>query len=225
MKTFLTIIILLVLYFFFFHMNQSQNTQESSSKVTKKSYDESQYATAIMAGGCFWCVESDFEKIPDVIDVISGYSGGTTDNPRYEDAHHFGHKEVVKIIYDPEKTTYADLVYHLLRHIDPTDEGGSFYDRGHQYTSTIYYETNEEKEIAERIIAEIDNSGRFSKPIVTSVEPRQPFYVAEEFHQDYAKKNTERYEAYRTGSGRDPFLEDHWTSAASEEYINAPEKE
>lgn len=185
-------------------MNQDQDTSEQKTGETLE------YATAIMAGGCFWCVESDFEKIPEVIEVISGYSGGTTDNPRYEDAHHFGHKEVVKIVYDREKTSYADLVYHLLRHIDPTDEGGSFYDRGHQYTSTIYYQDDFEKETAERIIAEIDNSGRFDKPIATTVEPRQPFYSAEEYHQNYAKNNPDRYEVYRKGSGREDFIKKHW---------------
>jgi len=202
---------------------KDNTTDESVNAKKIKTYNESDYATAIMAGGCFWCVESDFEKIPDVIDVISGYSGGTTDNPRYEDAHNFGHKEVVKIVYDPLKTEYADLVYHLLRHIDPTDDGGSFYDRGGQYTSTIYYANDEEKISAETIISEIDNSGRFDKPIVTSVELRQEFYEAEDFHQNYAEKNKGRYEAYRNGSGRDPFLEDHWTSKELKEFTKPQE--
>jgi len=228
MKTFLLIIILIIILIFLQSMADKTYTEQTdpnaSTAQDKKSYNEADYATAIMAGGCFWCVESDFEKIPDVVDVISGYSGGTTDNPRYEDAHNFGHKEVVKIVYNSEKTGYADLVYHLLRHIDPTDDGGSFYDRGGQYTSTIYYANDEEKTIAETIIAEIDNSGRFDKPIVTSVEARQPFYIAEEFHQDYAEKNKDRYQAYRNGSGRDPFLEDHWTSTELKEFTKPQEK-
>jgi len=227
MKIIFLIIALLALYILLQPMTQQFKESQSEQKDTltniKKDYNEADYSTAIMAGGCFWCVESDFENIPDVIDVISGYSGGTTDNPRYEDAHNFGHKEVVKIVYDPSKTEYADLVYHLLRHIDPTDDGGSFYDRGGQYTSTIYYANDEEEMIAGTIIREIDNSGRFDKPIVTSVEARQDFYKAEEFHQDYSEKNKDRYEAYRNGSGRDPFLEDHWTSKELKEFTEPQE--
>lgn len=170
-------------------------------------------ATAIFAGGCFWCVQSDLEKIPEVISVVSGYSGGTSQRPTYENYAAGGHREVVEVTYDPAKTTYRQLVEHLLRHIDPTDAGGSFGDRGEEYSPAIYYANEEEKKIAEEVIAAIDESGRFEEPIAVAVEPHQPFWPAEEYHQDYAKKNSDHYKAYRTGSGRDAFVKKHWDNA------------
>jgi len=166
-------------------------------------------AIAYFAGGCFWCVESDYEKLPEVKDVISGYMGGEVDSPSYKEvsAGGTGHRESIKVIYDPTKTTYKDLVIHLLKHIDPTDAGGSFGDRGEQYTSAIYYQNAEEKEIALETIKEIDESKLFDKPIVTSVEPAGDFWLAEDYHQDYSEKNPLRYKYYRSGSGRDDFIE------------------
>lgn len=170
-------------------------------------------ATAIFAGGCFWCVQSDLEKIPEVISVVSGYSGGASEQPTYENYAAGGHREVVEVTYNPAKTTYRQLVEHLLRHIDPTDAGGSFADRGEEYSPAIYYANEEEKKIAEEVIAAIDTSGRFEEPIAVAVEPRQPFWSAEEYHQDYAEKNTEHYKAYRSASGRDAFVKKHWDNA------------
>jgi methionine-S-sulfoxide reductase len=167
-------------------------------------------ATAIFAGGCFWCVQSDLEKIPEVISVVSGYSGGTTDKPTYENYAGGGHREVVEVTYDPTKTTYRQLVHHLLRHTDPTDAGGSFADRGESYSPAVYYSSEEERKVAEEVIKEIEDSGRFSEPLAVAVEPRQPFWPAEEYHQDYATKNPEHYKAYRVGSGREAFIQKHW---------------
>lgn len=172
-------------------------------------------ASAIFAGGCFWCVQSDLEKIPDVISVVSGYSGGTTDQPTYNDYAGGGHREVVEVTYDPAKTTYHQLVQHLLRHIDPTDPDGSFGDRGASYSPAIYYDTEKERKIAEDVIREIDAAGRFSEPLAVAIEPRQPFWPAEEYHQGYAAKNPGHYKTYRTGSGRGAFIKQYWGDSKS----------
>jgi peptide methionine sulfoxide reductase msrA/msrB len=157
-------------------------------------------------------VESDYEKLPEVKDVVSGYMGGTIDNPSYNQVSsgNTGHREAVKVVYDPSKTTYRDLVLHLLKHTDPTDAGGSFYDRGEQYASAVYYQNDEEKLIAENVIKEVNESNVFDKPIVTSIEPAGTFWLAEKYHQDYYKKNSLRYNYYRKGSGRDAFIESVW---------------
>jgi peptide methionine sulfoxide reductase msrA/msrB len=171
-----------------------------------------QLKTATLAGGCFWCVESDFEKIDGVVEVISGYSGGETENPTYEQvcAGTTGHLEVVQVIYDPERISYAELLDVFWRHVDPTDPGGQFVDRGGQYRSAIFVHDEEQKELAERSKAELGASGRFDKPIATEIIPFDEFYRAEEYHQDYYKKNPIRYQMYRMGSGRDRFLETAW---------------
>jgi peptide methionine sulfoxide reductase msrA/msrB len=171
----------------------------------------SPYKTALFAGGCFWCVESDFEKISDgLIDVASGYAGGTTQNPTYQNYAEGGHREVVQVTYDPSKVSYETLVEYLLMHIDPTDAGGSFNDRGIQYTSAIYYANGEEKQVAERVIARLDSEHIFEKPIVTPVIPAAPFYPAEGYHQDYAKNNKLKYNYFRYASGRDAFVKRAW---------------
>lgn len=182
-----------------------------SKKYEPKEYIDTQYQTAYFAGGCFWCVESDLEKLPATIDVISGYMGGTTENPSYDTYSKNGHREVVKVIYDNKKTSYEELVWHFFKHIDPTDPDGSFYDRGFQYTSAIFYQNESERLIATQIKDEIDQSERFETPIVTPIEPVSTFFSAEEFHQDYYIKNPARYKLYRTGSGRDRFINKHWS--------------
>lgn len=168
-------------------------------------------ATAIFAGGCFWCVQSDLEKIPEVISVVSGYSGGSTTKPAYSDYASGGHREVVEVTYDPTKTSYKELVKHFLRHIDPTDPDGSFGDRGQAYAPAIYFASEEERNIAEEVIDELEKSGRFTEPLAVSVEPRQKFWPAEEYHQDYAEKNPAHYQAYRRASGRDAFIAENWS--------------
>jgi len=168
--------------------------------------------TAVFAGGCFWCSESDFEKVPGVIDTISGYTGGKEINPTYEQvsSHSTGHVESVKVIYDPAKVSYGQLVEWFWRHVDPTDAGGQFVDRGSQYRSVIFYANDEQKRIAEASKKRLAASGRFDKPIVTEIRPLGPFYNAEDYHQNYYKNNPLRYHWYRFGSGRDQFTEKVW---------------
>jgi len=197
------------------HENKGRNTiTELNIEEQKKEYD-----TAYFAGGCFWCVEGDFEKIPDVIEAISGYMGGEEESPTYEQVSSgaTNHRESVKIVYDSEKVDYDELVRHFFRHIDPTDSEGSFYDRGNQYTSAIYYQNEEEKMIAENIIKELNNETIFDKEIVTKIEPAGTFWQAEDYHQDYYEKNPIRYKYYRGGSGRDTYIEDVWEGVESDQ--------
>ncbi|MDO9263757.1 MAG: peptide-methionine (R)-S-oxide reductase MsrB [Desulfosalsimonadaceae bacterium] len=167
---------------------------------------------AVFAGGCFWCTESDFEKASGVIEVISGYTGGHVVNPAYEDvsAGGTGHIESVKVVYDPKKITYEQLLDVFWRHVDPTDAGGQFVDRGAQYRSVIFYSNDEERNLAEASKKRLGASGQFGDPIVTEILPLGPFYTAEEYHQDYYKKNPVRYRFYRGNSGRDSFIEKAW---------------
>jgi peptide methionine sulfoxide reductase msrA/msrB len=166
--------------------------------------------TALLAGGCFWSVEHDLEKVVGVTKVTVGYAGGTTENPTYENHVRGGHREVVEVTYDPKRVSYANLVEYVTKHSDPTDAEGSFYDRGAEYAPAVYYENPEEKRAAEGVLAEIDGMGVYAKPIVTLVIPRVQFWPAEEYHQDYAKKNSISYAAYRKASGRSAFIEKHW---------------
>ena len=172
--------------------------------------------TATFAGGCFWCVESDFEKIPGVIKVISGYTGGSGDNPSYESYSKTGHIEAVQIFYDPSKISYEQLLEFLWRHMNPTDAGGQFGDRGPQYRSAIFYQDEEQRRLAEKSKEALGKSGRFAKPIVTEIIKFNKFFNAEDYHQDYYKKNPLRYKYYRHGSGRDQFLEKVWGSSKSD---------
>ncbi|HMV43472.1 MAG TPA: peptide-methionine (S)-S-oxide reductase MsrA [Leptospiraceae bacterium] len=167
---------------------------------------------AVFAGGCFWCMESPFEKINGVKEVISGYTGGKKENPTYEEVSSglTGHLEAVQVYYDPKKISYIQLLEIFWRQIDPTDPDGQFVDRGKQYRTAIFYKTNEEKTQAERSKKNLDKSGKFSSPIVTEILPLIKFYPAEEYHQDFYKKNPVRYNYYRYGSGRDQFLEKIW---------------
>jgi peptide methionine sulfoxide reductase msrA/msrB len=158
---------------------------------------------ATLAGGCFWCVESDLEKLPGVLKVVSGYTGGTGENPTYENYGKKGYVEAVQVFYDPAKTTYEKILDAFFRHIDPTDAGGQFADRGAYYRSAIFYHDEAQKRIAEK-------SGRFDKPIVTEILKFTNFHEAEEYHQNYSKQNPLRYGLYRRGSGRDDFLEQVW---------------
>lgn len=155
--------------------------------------------TALFAGGCFWCVEHDLREVPGVSDVISGYAGGEG-APTYE--NHEGYVEAVKVIYDPEKTSFKQLCEFFLDHIDPTDAGGQFHDRGESYVPAIYCKTPEEMELAKLLLAELDQSGVYDKPSAVRVLPEDKFYKAEEYHQKYAEKNPEQYKAYKEGSGR-----------------------
>jgi peptide methionine sulfoxide reductase msrA/msrB len=171
--------------------------------------------TAVFAGGCFWCTESDFEKLDGVIEAVSGYTGGQVENPTYKQvsAGGTGHVEAIRVVYDPERISYQELLDHFWRHVDPTDPGGQFVDRGSQYRSAIFYANEGEREMAEASKKALAASGRFDRPIVTGVLPLGAFYSAEDYHQDYYKKNPLRYHWYRSGSGRDRFLEQAWAGA------------
>lgn len=202
-----------VAYFLFGNVNVMRTTTIEVERKSQQAGGE--LITSMFAGGCFWCVESDFEKVPGVVSVVSGYSGGTNENPTYENYVAGGHKEVIEISYDPEIVSYAELAKYLIQFTDPTDPDGSFYDRGKEYSSALYYENDEEKKIAEEIIARIDNEGIFEVPIVTEVLPRDTFWRAEEYHQDYYLKSPLRYRFYRSSSGRDAFIEKYWGTDTS----------
>ncbi|MBW1780058.1 MAG: peptide-methionine (R)-S-oxide reductase MsrB [Deltaproteobacteria bacterium] len=169
-------------------------------------------ATATFAGGCFWCTEADFEKVKGVREVISGYTGGWKENPTYEEVSSggTGHVEAVQVVYDPETVSYQTLLDFFWRHVDPTDPGGQFVDRGSQYRSVILYHDEEQKRLAEASKKALNASGRFKKPIATDIIRFEKFYPAEAYHQDYHKTHTIRYKAYRWHSGRDRFIERHW---------------
>jgi peptide methionine sulfoxide reductase msrA/msrB len=180
-------------------------------------------AEAVFAGGCFWCTEADFEKVDGVIEVVSGYTGGKAANPTYEQvsAGGTGHLEAVKVVYDPSRTTYARLLNVFWRHVNPTDAGGQFVDRGPQYRSAVFYANEAERKAIEASKKELEARGLFDKPIATDILPLGTFYTAEEYHQDYYKKNPLRYRYYRSGSGRDQFLEKTWAGQPEEKKVEA----
>ncbi len=171
---------------------------------------QTQYEKATFAGGCFWCMQPPFEKLDGVIQVVSGYTGGTGDKPTYEDYAQKGHIEALQITYDPSKISYFQLLDVLWMQIDPTDPRGQFVDRGPQYRSAIFFHNEEQKKQAEKSKEDIGKSGMFDKPIVTEIIKASAFYKAEDYHQDYYKKNPIRYKFYRYNSGRDQFLEKVW---------------
>lgn len=185
---------------------------DTQGRQTMMPTEQQHIEKATFAGGCFWCTEADFEKIPGVLKVVSGYAGGTTANPTYKDvsAGIGGHIESIQVHYDPEKITYEDLLAFFWSHIDPTDRGGQFVDRGPQYRSVIFYHNAAQKSAAEVSKKGLAASGRFDKEIVTELIQLNNFYPAEEYHQDYYKKNPLRYRFYRYNSGRDQFLEKAW---------------
>jgi peptide methionine sulfoxide reductase msrA/msrB len=205
----LATVALFAVIFFGFHqvrgMDEMDKSMKNSSEIT---------ASAVFAGGCFWCTESDFEKVDGVIQAISGYTGGHVKNPTYQQVSGggTGHVEAVKVIYDPAKITYEKLLEVFWRHVNPTDPGGQFVDRGPQYRSVIFYANQREKHLAEASKQRLEASGRFDKPIVTDILPLVKFYPAEEYHQNYYKKNPIRYKFYRFRSGRDQFLKKVWAN-------------
>lgn len=166
-------------------------------------------ATAVFAGGCFWCIESDFEKLEGVRDAVSGYAGGSLRNPTYE--NHEGHLEAVQVTYDPAAISYRALVDYHLRHIDPLDDGGQFCDRGHSYTTAIFVADAQERAAAEASVA--DAGKALGKNVLTPILDRTDFWLAENYHQDYYKKNPLRYKYYRTACGRDGRVKKVWGAA------------
>lgn len=216
------------IFFFFLVVVQSSgvklNNQENPMSDKKLSLKK-----ATFAGGCFWCVESDLEKVAGVIEVVSGYSGGPEKNPTYKEVSYgrTGHLEAVQVVYDPGSTSYEKLLDVFFRHIDPTDDGGQFADRGSQYKTAVFYHDDAQKRLAGNFIQKLDESGRFDKTIVTPLRKYEEFYPAEDYHQDYYKKNPAHYKRYRTGSGRDLFIEKIWGKskpAGESKYIKPDDK-
>lgn len=169
---------------------------------------------AIFAGGCFWCIESDFEKVEGVKDVVSGYTGGESDNPTYKNHMAARHREAVQITYDSAVISYAELLEIFWRTVDPLDAGGQFCDRGHSYTTAVYAGSLEEMQLAEASKAAIDKSKKLPANIETPILPVQPFYLAEDYHQDYHSKNPLRYQFYRYRCGRNQRVEELWGDEA-----------
>ena len=169
-------------------------------------------ARATFAGGCFWCMEPAFKLLKGVNEVVSGYTGGKEKDPSYEQvcSGETGHLEAIQVTYDPEETGYQDLLEVFWRQIDPTDDEGQFADRGKQYKAAIFYHDEEQKKIAEQSKKKLEKSGRFAGTIATEIRKAEKFYPAEDYHQDYYKKNPLRYKMYRRGSGRDQYLKKAW---------------
>lgn len=207
----------------------SKNSQSSHQDVqdkSKKSYDK-----AIFAGGCFWCMEPAFERLDGVIEVIPGYIGGHKENPTYSEvaSGETGHKEAAQILYDSSKISYSELLDVFWKQINPTDAGGQFVDRGSQYTTAIFYLSEEQKRIAEKSKKKMEESGRYEKPIATEIIKASKFYKAEQYHQDYYKKHPIKYKYYKNNSGRDQYLKKIWGNQMNDknkyEEFKKPSKE
>lgn len=167
---------------------------------------------ATFAGGCFWCMVKPFDEQPGILKVVSGYTGGKVENPTYQQvcSGTTGHYEAIQITYDQTVFPYERLLELFWQQIDPTDPGGQFYDRGQSYQTAIFYHDETQKKSAEESKQQLQVSGRFTKPIVTPILPAESFYPAEEYHQDYYKKNPAHYQSYHIGSGRAGFIQKHW---------------
>jgi peptide methionine sulfoxide reductase msrA/msrB len=187
--------------FILFMLLQTKGANATETTTLKK---------ALFAGGCFWCMEKPFESLDGVHSVTSGYIGGTTDDPNYQNYSRDGHIEAIEIVYDPEKISYTELLDVFWRQIDPTDDCGQFVDRGHAYTTAIFFLDEEQRREATESKKELAARNIFEKPLVTPIQPATAFYPAEDYHQDYYKKNPLRYKYYRYGSGRDRFLDEVW---------------
>lgn len=216
----LSIIILLLISCSAGQQKATDEQSTSPDNKTKLVVNTENSEQATFAGGCFWCMETPFEDIDGVISVISGYSGGDKKNPTYQEvsAGQTKYHESVQITYDPQVISYTELVDIYWKQFDPTDAGGSFYDRGTQYQSAIFYHNAEQKQVAEASKEKLDHSGIFKDPIATKIEKFKSFYPAEDYHQDYYKKNPKHYHEYRKGSGRDKFIEAHWEVPSADKY-------
>lgn len=188
-----------------------------SSAVNAQTSAKPKMEKAVFAGGCFWCEETAFEGKPGIISVVSGYAGGKSADPTYEEvsAGGTGHAEVVEVTFDPSKTSYSNLLKIFWVNIDPTDAGGQFCDRGTQYRSEIFYMDETQKKLAEQSKKEIEKTKTFKEPIVTQITKLKAFYPAEEYHQDFYKKNPGRYNSYVTGCRRYPRLQELWGTSSS----------
>ncbi len=218
----INIIFLLCLLIFCQKAMARNNTENNKMKNNDK------LLVATFAGGCFWCTESDLEKVEGVKKVVSGYTGGKEENPGYEtvSSGKTGHLEAVEVYYDPNKISYEKLLQVFWRHIDPTDPGGQFVDRGSQYRTAIFYHDEKQKKAAEQSKKMLEKSGKFSRPIATQIRKAGKFYPAEEYHQNFYKKNPGRYKTYRYFSGRDQFINSTWgkTCPLKQKYSKPREK-
>ncbi|MCP5062252.1 MAG: peptide-methionine (R)-S-oxide reductase MsrB [Ignavibacteriae bacterium] len=214
-NTILTLIVLMI-FLGCSNMNSSE-IQKEDNVLNLDNYEK-----ATLAGGCFWCIEAPFEKLDGVVKVISGYSGGMKKNPTYKEVASGLTKyvESVQIYFDPNIISYSEILDLFWKQFDPTDEGGSFYDRGYQYSSAIYYHNSYQKEIAEESKQRLNKSGIFNKNIVTRVEKYKNFYMAEDYHQDYYDKQPSHYKRYRGDSGRDRFIASKWEADKKSTYKN-----
>jgi peptide-methionine (S)-S-oxide reductase len=185
--------------------------EDENAKMDEAMSNEN-YQKATFAGGCFWCMEPPFDSVDGVISTTSGYIGGHKDDPTYEEvsAGGTGHTEAIEIVFDPAKVGYAELLEVFWRNIDPTTANRQFCDVGSQYRTGVFYHDEEQKKLAEQSRARIDDSGALPSAIVTEIVEAGPFYPAEDYHQDYYKKNPIRYKFYRNGCGRDDRLEQLW---------------
>lgn len=181
-----------------------------SKKVETPQFETGEIAT--FAGGCFWCMEPAFEAAEGVLDVVVGYAGGSEENAKYSSVSsgNTKHREAAQVNFDPEKISYEELIEIFWQQIDPTDPGGQFADRGFHYTTAIYYHNKEQKNLAEQAIKNLEESGKFDEPIATIAAPYTTFFLAEEFHQNFYKNSSEKYERYKKGSGRADFIEENW---------------
>jgi methionine-S-sulfoxide reductase len=171
-------------------------------------------ATALLADGCFWSTQRDLEEVTGVISTVAGYADGSAPSPNYQNYVAGGYREAVLVTYNPQIVSYANLVEHIIKHGDPTDPNGSFYDRGPEYVPAIYYSTEAEHSEALQVIAAVNAKGVFAQPLPLLVIPKGTFYPAEDYHQDFAKKNPFRYNTYRLATGRDAFIQEHWGGSA-----------
>ncbi len=219
---FLGVVVLLIGIFWINSVLKSRSHPTSLVNNTiNNSLSTSTISIATFAGGCFWCTESDFEKLPGVMKVISGYTGGNVKNPSYEEvsSQTTGHLESVQVYYDNKILSYNDLLNYFWQHIDPTDKNGQFVDQGDSYRSAIFYSNQKEHDLALNSKEKLEKSKVFMNPIVTSILPASDFYEAEDYHQDFYKKNPVRYNYYRRASGRDAFIEKYWTKEAKERFL------
>lgn len=205
----ITVFFVIIMFFLYFSKYSISKNVPSTNR-----HDESvsNTKTLLVAGGCFWCVEADLEKLSGVIGAVSGYAGGQSTDPTYKTYQTGGHREVVEVTYDLDKISYEEIMIYALKHMDPTDGEGSFYDRGVAYAPAMYFETKAEKKLLENMLAEINEHGPYDKPLAILVEERPKFYPAEDYHQDYYKGSLSsvKYQYYRRASGRDAFIKQHW---------------
>lgn len=198
-------------------------TQNNNQAKDAAMSDSGRREVITLAGGCFWCSEAFMQETPGVVDVISGYAGGSQGDANYKTVSggKTAHREAVQVTFDPQRVSIDQILDVYWAHIDPTDEGGQFADRGFQYTTAIFYHTSEQKIIAEASFDRLSKSGLFSDPIATFIIPYSTFYRAEEYHQDYYKKAADHYERYKKGSGRAGFVEENWAKAAALEFLES----